>query len=293
MITYDHCPSCGSGHIQFVLKARDHTVSQEIFEIWECRDCSLRFTQNIPSVEEIGKYYQSENYISHTDTQRGLINNLYHKVRKRTLKQKRNLVAKTIQKDTGSILDIGCGTGAFLKTMRQSGWQITGIEPDETARNRARELNSVAALSPVALDEISSDNFDAITLWHVLEHVHDLHGYLENIKRLVKPEGAIFIAVPNYTSYDARYYQSEWAAWDVPRHLYHFSPESMKKLAARHGMQIKKIKPLWFDSFYVSLLSQKYKNGKSGLISGAYRGLLSNLKSGAEREHCSSLIYIL
>lgn len=293
MITYIHCPSCGSTHIQPELKAIDHTVSREIFEIWTCDDCTLRFTQNVPDAEDIGKYYQSEDYISHTDTQKGLINNLYHKVRKRTLKQKRNLIVRTTQRDTGSILDIGCGTGAFLKTMRQAGWQITGIEPDEKARKNALEMNGIAALPGEAMDQFGNDSFDAITLWHVLEHVHDLHGYLENIKRLIKPDGKIFIAVPNYTAYDARYYQSHWAAWDVPRHLYHFSPESMRKLVRLHNLEVKEIRPLWFDSFYVSLLSQKYKDGKPGLISGFSRGLLSDLKAGRGYERCSSLIYIL
>src|SRR5665647_3750062 len=140
MIFYDACPCCGQKNITSVLSAEDYTVSHERFEIWECKDCTIRFTQNIPGLNEIGPYYQSENYISHSDTNEGIINKLYHKVRNRTLIQKRNTIKKFTGKSTGSLLDVGCGTGAFLRTMQQAGWEITGLEPDETARKKAKEL---------------------------------------------------------------------------------------------------------------------------------------------------------
>ena len=292
MIQYSCCPLCKNEHIKPVLSAEDYTVSNEQFEIWECSNCTLRFTQNVPGTEEIGRYYQSENYISHSDTSNGLINNLYHRVRKRTLVQKKKLVEKMTGKKSGSILDVGCGTGAFINTMKEAGWQVSGLEPDETAAKKAKELYGIEPMSSEKLYDLSPGSYDAITLWHVLEHVHDLHEYMKILKSLLKPGGKLFIAVPNYTSYDASKYQQFWAAYDVPRHLYHFSPASMKKLFSLHDLRTEKTIPMWFDSFYVSMLSEQYKNGKPNAIAGAFAGGISNLKALGNTEKCSSVIYV-
>ncbi|MEO7801686.1 MAG: class I SAM-dependent methyltransferase, partial [Ginsengibacter sp.] len=216
MITYSHCPVCNSEQIYKQLSAKDHTVSGEEFEIWECSNCSLRFTQNVPAKEDIGKYYQSENYVSHSESKRGVINRLYHLVRKRTLKSKQRLLEKYTELKTGKLLDIGAGTGAFLNTMQTAGWQIRGLEPDETARANALELYNIELLPSEELFAQVPVYYDAITMWHVLEHVHDLHDYITQIHKLLKPGGMAFIAVPNYTSSDAAHYQAEWAAYDVP-----------------------------------------------------------------------------
>lgn len=292
MILYDACPCCGQKNITSVLSAEDYTVSHERFEIWECKDCTIRFTQNIPGLNEIGPYYQSENYISHSDTNEGIINKLYHKVRNRTLIQKRNTIKKFIGKSTGSLLDVGCGTGAFLYTMQQSGWEITGLEPDETARTKAKELYKLNLDSSEKLFSLPAESFDAITMWHVLEHVHQLHNYIKRLRELLKPGGKLFIAVPNYTSYDAKVYKEFWAAYDVPRHLYHFSPASMYKLLSLHNMQVDAIKPMWYDSFYVSMLSEKYITGKSNILTAFVIGAISNFKAMFNKEKCSSVIYI-
>ncbi len=292
MIVYDFCPNCNSKEISPVITCKDFTVSSENFEIWDCKNCMLRFTQNVPGKEAIGKYYQSENYISHSDTSKGFINNLYHKVRKRTLVQKRKLVENTIGKQTGNILDLGCGTGAFLNTMKEANWGTTGLEPDKTARAKALELYGLYLENADNFYLLTPKSFDAITMWHVLEHVHDLHQYIDQLKKLLKPGGKVFIAVPNYTSYDAGYYREFWAAYDVPRHLYHFSPQAMKKLLNQHGMQIEKTEPMWFDSIYVSMLSEQYKTGKSNFIKALSVGGLSNFKALADNKKCSSVIYI-
>ncbi len=292
MIQYQCCPLCENEQISQVLAAADYTVSHEIFEIWECSNCTFRFTQNIPFAEEIGRYYQSENYISHSDIASGFINKLYHQVRKRTLVQKKKLVQKMTGMTSGSILDVGCGTGAFLHTMKEAGWQVTGLEPDVAAARKAKELYGIDPLKSEKLYTLSPASYDAITLWHVLEHVHDLHGYMAKLKSLLKPGGKILIAVPNYTSYDAAKYQQFWAAYDVPRHLYHFSPASMKKLFLRHDLKLEKTIPMWFDSFYVSMLSEQYKNGKPNAFAGALTGGISNLKVLGDREKCSSVIYV-
>lgn len=296
VIHYTACPACGSSHINHVLDAKDYTVTQQLFQIWECSRCTIRFTQDVPTEEEIGRYYQSDDYISHSDTSKGLVNSLYHKVRERSLNNKRQLIDQYVTarpNDTLRLLDVGCGTGAFLNHMRQYKWSVEGIEPSADARNRAAKLYNLLVYSPEKFFDSSLHHFDAITLWHVLEHVHLLHEYLERLKELLLPNGTLFIAVPNYTSYDAKAYGNYWAAYDVPRHLYHFSPASMRLLLDGHGLQLKAVKPMWFDSFYVSMLSSKYKTGKQSVITGGITGAFSNINALLNKEHCSSLIYVI
>lgn len=293
MIIYSDCPCCNSNDLVKVLSARDHTVSGSVFDIWHCNTCTTRFTQEVPDKNEIGKYYRSENYISHSDTKKGFINSLYHYVRGRTLRGKRKLVEKYTNLSTGNLLDIGAGTGAFLHTMERSGWNVTGLEPDEIARQNANTLYGLSFKDPGELVSLPQQSFDAITMWHVLEHVHDLHGYMEQLKKILKPNGCLFIAVPNYTCYDENVYKEWWAAYDVPRHLYHFSPKAITQLLLKHGLQLKDVKPMWYDSFYVSMLSEKYKTGKNNFISAAWTGYISNWKALFDKERCSSLIYIV
>ncbi len=293
MISYTSCPCCGSDNIFQKLAARDHTVSKEKFEIWHCSSCTIRFTQNVPDQSSIGKYYQSENYISHTDTRKGLVNSLYHIIRKKTLHQKQRLVEKFTGSTNGNLLDIGAGTGAFSSHMKNSGWNVLGLEPDETTRRRAFELHGISLQSSGELFKLEPASFDAVSMWHVLEHVHALHDYLDKINKILKPYGKAFIAVPNYTSYDAGVYEEYWAAYDVPRHLFHFSPKSMKLLIKKHGMTLERLLPMWYDSFYVSMLSEQYKYGKPDNINAVKNGLLSNLKTAGNHEKCSSVIYVI
>ena len=293
IITYQQCPCCGSNNIKPLLVAKDYTVSNQSFDIWHCHNCTLRFTQNVPDEESIGGYYQSTNYVSHSDTQEGLINKLYHKVRKKTLIQKSELIIDACKTANGVLLDVGSGTGAFAQTMIEAGWKVTGLEPDDTARTVALNKFGLQLDDPKTLFDLTENTFDAITMWHVLEHVHNLHGYLEQYQKILKPEGKLVIAVPNYTSSDATSYQEYWAAYDVPRHLYHFSPESMTKLAALKGFKIEAYNPMWYDSFYVSMLSEQYKNGKGNLPKAVINGLLSNLKASKDNKLCSSVIYVM
>jgi len=291
-ITYNQCPSCGCASIYPAVSAKDHTVTHEMFEIWHCDDCTLRFTQNVPGAAAIGRYYQSADYVSHSDTEKGLINRLYHLVRNYTLSGKKKLLQKVTGKETGTLLDIGAGTGAFANTMQLAGWDVTGLEPDATARINASNKYGLALQSPDDLFGLEASQFDAITMWHVLEHVHDLHGYLDQFQKIVKPGGRLIIAVPNYTSYDAKVYKEYWAAYDVPRHLYHFSPKSMELLGNAKGFALEDTKPMWFDSFYVAMLSERYKNGSGNIIGAVWNGLLSNLKAMHNNKKCSSVIYI-
>ncbi len=293
MIVYSACPCCNGVDISKVLSAADHTVSNETFEIWQCNVCTARFTQNVPDKNEIEKYYKSENYISHSDTKQGFINSLYHFVRKRTLNGKRKLVEKYTKLSIGKILDIGAGTGAFLQVMQKSEWEVTGLEPDETARENAKKLYGLSLQPSEELFNLKAETFDAITLWHVLEHVHELHEYMEQLKKLLKLTGCLFIAIPNYACYDEKIYKEFWAGYDVPRHLYHFSPTSITQLLLQHGLQLKEIKPMWYDSFYVSMLSEKYKTGKNNFLNACWNGYVSNWKALFNKERCSSIIYIV
>lgn len=292
-IVYSQCPSCFSNHVSQHLIAVDHTVSHASFEIWHCTNCSLRFTQSVPQATAIGRYYQSENYISHTDTNKGIVNQLYRLARRFTLRNKRNVIETHGNISKGSLLDLGAGTGAFASYMQQSGWTVTGVEPDEQARKKAADTYSVQLYEASRFFELEENWFDVITLWHVIEHVHSLHEYITQLKKILRPRGVLFIAVPNYTSYDAGLYGSFWAAYDVPRHLYHFSPVAMKKLVQSHGLQLKKIQAMWLDSFYISLLSEKNKAGRVNLVKGFWNGAVSNLKALSQKERASSLIYII
>lgn len=291
-ISLSFCPACASASVYPALSAKDYTVSGERFEIWHCEDCTLRFTQNAPNFNSIGQYYQSDNYVSHSDTTRGFINQLYHIIRNYTLRSKRVLLQKVTHKETGTLLEIGAGTGAFSNTMKKAGWQLTALEPDSFARQNALNKYGLDLEPAENLFHLAEATYDAITLWHVLEHVHALKDYWNEFTRILKPEGKLIIAVPNYTSYDAKKYGEFWAAYDVPRHLYHFSPNSMERLGLQMGFTLVEVKPMWFDSFYVSMLSEQYKNGSGNIVGAIWNGLLSNVKSIGNKKRCSSVIYI-
>jgi len=289
-IHYYVCPICDSPDISFVFKAEDKTVSRQTFQIWQCNSCTARFTQDVPEERHIGAYYRSSNYISHSNTSKGLVNKLYHSVRSVTLRSKRKLVEAYATK--GNLIDMGAGTGAFASAMQKSGWNVTGLEPDASARSNAKKDFNIELLTGQEIFGLEHDHYDVITLWHVLEHVHQLHIYLGLFFTLLKKNGILVVAVPNYTSYDAQVYKQNWAAYDVPRHLYHFSPASMEYLLTLHQFTPVAQKPMWFDSFYVSLLSEKIASGESNLLSAFANGAVSNFKAVNKTERCSSVIYI-
>lgn len=293
IIHQDHCLCCGSVAVSKVYTCKDFTVSGEEFDVWQCSTCTFRFTQNIPAPNYISSYYQSKDYVSHSDTKKGFVNSLYHFIRSFTLVTKRNLIRKVTGLKQGVLLDVGAGTGAFASKMQQAGWQVTALEPDEVAREKAW-LNYNCKLEELShLENLSSQIFDAITLWHVLEHVHDIKSYLKKFHEILKPSGTLVIAVPNYTSYDAAIYREKWAAYDVPRHLYHFSPKSMEVLLEATGFVLEAVRPMWFDSYYVSMLSEKYTTGKTNLQRAVWIGLVSNFKALKDQRKCSSVIYII
>lgn len=270
------------------LELKDYSVTGESFELFLDTDLDLLKTIPEPNALELNRYYDSENYISHTDSKRNLLENLYQIVKKVTIKSKLKMIDNLdIQYKT--ILDIGCGTGDFLLAAKQSGWLVEGYEPNL----KAKEIAQVKGLNIVDhLDKIETNSIDVITMWHVLEHVSDLDLQLNTIQRILKKDGIVLIAVPNYKSYDAQYYGKFWAAYDVPRHIWHFSQNSIPRIFSRYGFTLLKKYPMWFDSFYVSLLSEKYKNGKSNFFKSFIIGLKSNFK-GLKTSEYSSIIYQL
>ena len=289
IIHYQACPICASELIGKIYVAKDYTVSGELFEVWRCNSCSGGFTQDVPDASTIGPYYAAESYISHTDSNKGFINSVYHKVRSYALQTKKNLVTKLVGKNTGALLDIGAGTGAFVNTMQSGGWQVTGLEPDATAAKQALLKYNIQLQPADNMYTLGSHQFDAITMWHVLEHVHDLHGYFKRFSEMLQTNGVLVIAVPNYTSTDATIYGKNWAALDTPRHLYHFSPASMELLADTHGFSLVAKKAMWFDAFYVAMLTEQHNGGS--LIKAILVGLWSNITALLDVNKCSSVIY--
>ncbi|HNP32044.1 MAG TPA: class I SAM-dependent methyltransferase [Flavobacterium sp.] len=271
----------------FFQKVRDYSVSKEIFELHHNPEYDLLITFPKPSLEKLPSYYESDDYISHTDGKRSLFEKMYHFIKSIALKNKVKLINSRSEK--GKLLDIGAGTGDFLVVAKKEGWQTIGIEPNTNAKSIAinKGVNFANNLS-----ELESHSFDVITMWHVLEHVPNLDEYISELKRLLKPKGTILIAVPNFKSFDANYYGKFWAAYDVPRHIWHFSKIAIGKLFAEKEMVLSEVLPMKFDSFYVSLLSEKYKTGKMNFIRAFFVGLKSNTNGKVTNEY-SSHIYII
>lgn len=287
------CPICQGSDLTAYLSCKDYTVSNETFHLQKCASCGFVLTSPRPTVIELPKYYQSDAYISHSDKSSNLVDQVYKISRTFTLKWKYNLITKHSQTKPSSILDYGCGTGAFLHECQKHGMQIAGVEPSETARLQAREKTG----TPIAQDLTSiSREFDVITLWHVLEHVINLDQTLSLLKNHLHKNGIMFIAVPNLQSADAKVYKECWAGYDVPRHLWHFSKKSMEKLLRNHGFNLIRVLPMKLDAYYVSLLSEKYRNNGKGSISGMMNATLQGWKSnqqGKTTQEYSSLIYIV
>jgi 2-polyprenyl-3-methyl-5-hydroxy-6-metoxy-1,4-benzoquinol methylase len=273
------------------LNVKDYSVSVEEFQLLYNEELDMLETFPQPKAENLSDYYRSDDYISHTDTKRNLLEWVYHLVRNFSLKRKVNLI-NSFQLETKTLLDIGCGTGDFLEFAKKDNWQIIGIEPNKKARQIANSKTQNSVYTIEHLESLKANSFDVITLWHVLEHLPNLEAHTALFKHLLKPNGKLVIAVPNYRSYDAQYYKNFWAAYDVPRHLWHFSKTAMGKLFERQNMQLEKTLPMVFDAYYVSLLSEKYKSGIMNPFKAFWIGFKSNIKAKTSNEY-SSHIYIL
>lgn len=286
------CPVCKGTVFTDFLQCRDHFVSGEEFFLKECSGCGLKITYHAPDEESIGPYYQSEKYISHSDTNRGLVNRLYHLARNYMLGQKHKVVCKSSGKKTGRLLDFGAGTGYFAGFMKKNGWEVDGIEKSAEARNFALAEFGLTLKPAEDLCQIEENSCDVVTLWHVLEHIQDPGKNIRAIRRVLNPDGTLFIALPNHESFDAQHYKDFWAAYDVPRHLWHFAPGQVERIFERNGFRMIQKHRMPLDAFYISILSEKYKKSSLGLIKGIYYGKISWLVSLFDKNRCSSVIYV-
>jgi SAM-dependent methyltransferase len=296
MLSITRCPICDGKNFEDFLTCTDYTVSHETFTIVKCPTCSLLATSPRPDEHQIEKYYLSNEYISHAVGTSSIFDFIYKFARRFTLRWKINILEKNIQStacnNPQTLLDVGCGTGEFLAKCKDKGFTIAGVEPSSVARMSATKLTGQEILQTL---ESTNGQFEVITLWHVLEHVHDLNQYLVSLKSKLSKNGTMFIAVPNHESQDAKTYQQNWAGYDVPRHLWHFNQTSMKSLINNHSFKLIKVIPMKLDAFYVSILSEKQTRKASspvGIIRGISKGLVSNLSAAKTCEY-SSLIYIL
>jgi 2-polyprenyl-3-methyl-5-hydroxy-6-metoxy-1,4-benzoquinol methylase len=290
----EDCPVCGSSNLRDKLQVQDKSVSQEMFTIVQCQDCEFQFTNPRPDAAHIGKYYESDAYVSHNSGAQGLINRVYNVARFFTVRRKVALITKLNGGRAGQLLDYGCGTGHFLAGAKKAGWQVTGLEPNARARQDAAERVGQPIQEPTALTKLAPNSFDTITLWHVLEHVHALHGTLDELIAALKPGGKLLIAVPNVESLDAQHYRQDWAAYDVPRHLYHFSTSTMRRLLTRHNLATQQVMSLPLDAYYISMLSERNRSPEraGGPLVVLKAGYLSNQYAEQHDGQYSSLLYV-
>ena len=263
---------------------KDFLVTGESFDLLIDSKRDMLITSPQPKGEGLEKYYDSNDYISHTDSKAGFMASVYQNIKKYTLALKLRLIL-TLNGSPGLLLDIGAGTGDFLKLAKDNGWEVKGVEPNDGASNLAKQKKLEIYES---MDQLSGQTFDVVTLWHVLEHLPDLEIVIQKIESLVTPGGTLIVAVPNFKSYDANYYKNYWAAYDTPRHLWHFSKTAMVNIFSS-SMKLVKVKPMIFDSFYVSLLSEKYKSGNSFSIKALFIGLWSNISALNTKEYSSHI----
>ncbi len=293
LVHYDKCPLCLSEKTGTYLEIKDHFLSKEVFNVFRCIECGFIFTQDHPDEENIFGYYKSEDYLSHNDDVKSLFSFFYRISRELMLNRKLRIIRKASGLSTGVLLDIGSGSGRFAAFMKKHGWGVSGIEINKAVRDKSSMEYGFPVFAPDQLSSLQSENFDCITLWHSLEHFQDPFKYTNEIKRLLKPGGTCILALPNSSSCDAEYYREFWGAWDVPRHLWHFTPETVKKFSEKSAFAVSDILRLPFDVYYVSILSEKYRAARLPLVSGLIKALWFSLLSFFRINRSSSLIYIL
>ncbi len=289
----ENCPLCDlPGAFFSFMDCRDHLVSGEVFSLCRCTNCGLVFTNPRPREENAERHYQSEKYISHTDSQKGTMEKVYHLVRKHMLKKKLGMLKHTPSQNK-TLLDVGCGTGAFLEAAQNEGFLVKGFEPGEKPRETARRKGLDVMGDKKELKSLKEGSFQVVTLWHVLEHMPDFLNKMKHFSRLLKTGGLLVVAVPMYKSFDAGFYKNFWAGWDLPRHLFHFDHDTIKLSAQKSGFKVVKTQGLPFDSFYVSLLSEDYKKNPMGKLRAVVVGGWSNVLAFLGKKPWSSEVFIL
>ena len=292
IINHNKCPLCKSNALKKRFACKDYFATGEAFDIYECTDCHFVFTQDVPDEKEIGRYYESPAYISHSNTSKGITNKLYHLVRRIMLRSKTNLVERLTLLKNGKLLDYGAGTGHFARAMAKKGWDVTAIEKSDEARELAKKDFGFEMHPIEALAGIKDKELDVVTMWHVMEHIQDLDKIWSELHRILDDTGIAIVAVPNCSSYDAEYYGENWAAYDVPRHLWHFTPSTIMNIAQKHNFILERCYTMPFDGFYISILSEKYKKSSFATLRGVWNGLLGWIASFDKSNASSSIIYV-
>ena len=287
------CPACDAADTADLFNAKDHLVSGREFLIRRCNNCGMGWTVDPPPEEEAGRYYVSEEYISHSDRKQSLADYLYHLARSFMLGRKHRITSSSVGRSSGVLLDIGSGTGYFAAFMQKRGWKVTGFELNDEARNYSASRFGIKVASPEEIRELPSASADCITFWHVLEHLYDPAGWLAEVRRILRDDGKCIIALPNFASADAEWFGSRWAALDVPRHLWHFTPDAVRRFAVKEGFTVDRIVPLPLDLFYIAWLSYRNAGRRLPLIRGAFTGVLIALRNLFQREKASSLVYVI
>lgn len=288
----DVCPLCGGKRFVRTMTCADFSVSKEEFDLNRCEECNFVFTQEAPIEKSMGAYYNSPEYVSHTDTSEGVVNKLYHVVRKHMLKKKTRLVLKETHLKKGTLLDVGSGTGYFADAMQMKGWFVDAIEKDDKARQYSQEKFQLNVLDDSGLYRLKPGTYDVITMWHVMEHMESLDKVWEQLYRLLNERGKLIIAVPNNTSYDAEIYKEKWAAYDVPRHLWHFNPLTIQRMGLKHNFILAAHYPMPFDAFYISIMSEKNCGSSFAFLKGMYTGVKAWMHSLGKKDRSSSIIYV-
>lgn len=292
VITHTVCPLCKGSYIRKRFTCKDHFATGEVFDIYECAECGFVFTQGIPDEKEIGRYYESQEYISHSNTKKGIFNKIYHVVRSMMLRRKTGLIEKLTLLKNGNILDYGAGTGYFAHAMAKKGWEVTAIEKSPQARELAKTRFGLEIFSEEHLSEIGDKELDVVTLWHVMEHIQELDRFWDELYRIIDDTGIAVIALPNCKSYDAKIYKENWAAYDVPRHLWHFTPDTLMRWGEKHGFILERQITMPFDGFYISMLSERYRGSMLASMRGLWNGLKGWCATSTRREASSSIIYV-
>ena len=286
----EYCIICGNNKFSNYLQGKDYFLTHEEFTIVKCNECGFLFLNPRPDINEISRYYKSEEYISHSNSKKGLLNKAYHFIRKKNHRKKFDLVSS--YKKCGTILDIGCATGEFLNYMKKQNWETIGVEPNVEAQNFAKTEYKLNVFSEDFLSNSESAKIDVITMWHVLEHVHPLEERMQQIKKLLTIDGVVLIAVPNADCFDAKLYGKKWAGYDLPRHIYHFTQKTMIQLFKKYNFTFEGIVPMKYDAYYINMLSEKYKTGKRNLLKAFWNGYRSNRWARKNKNNYSSLIFI-
>jgi SAM-dependent methyltransferase len=287
------CPVCGGADFSDLFTARDHLVTGESFRIVQCCGCGLIVTADPPDEQDIGRYYQSDDYISHSDKKQNLTEQIYHLARQYMLGRKQRLVSRATGRKSGTIIDIGSGTGYFASYMQKKGWHVTGVELDDSAREFSVAKFGIRALEPAGISDLDDASADCVTLWHVLEHLYDPGRWMGEIHRILADDGRCILALPNIESSDAQWFYENWAALDVPRHLWHFPPDTLRRFAEEHGFACEAIRPMPLDLFYISALSYRNRGRRMALLRGMATGMFLAVVNLFRKNKASSLIYVL